>query len=92
MINSKSILLLILLLGSALTVVTIRHENRIAFVELEKQEKRRDELQTQWGRLMLEKATWIMEQNIAENAGLRLGMLPPKPERIITVQLQGVDQ
>jgi len=40
---------------------------------------------------MLEKATWAIEHNIADDAGQRLGMMPPPPDQIITVQLQGVN-
>lgn len=89
--NPATIVLIALLMVSAIVVVTVRHENRIAFIQLQEEEERRDQLQTEWGRLMLEKATWAMEHNIAGDAGVRLGMSPPKPEKIITVQLQEVN-
>jgi cell division protein FtsL len=91
MINHTSILLTALVVASACFVVTTRHENRLAFIRLQQQEEIRDQLQTEWGRLMLEKATWAIEHNIADDAGQRLGMMPPPPDQIITVQLQGVN-
>ncbi len=86
-----SIYLLIAVLVSALGVVTVRHENRLAFVHLQNLEIQHNQLQSEWGRLMLEKATWAMEHNIADHAGDRLGMLPPPPDKIITVQLENND-
>ena len=88
--NKISILLLVLVLVSAMAVVTTRHENRLAFIELQNLESNRGKLQTEWGRLILEKSTWGIEHNIADDAGSRLNMFPPPPEKIITVHLDGV--
>ena len=90
-INRMSVMLLVLVLVTSFFVVTIRHENRLAFIQLQKHEEMRDQLQTRWGQLMLEKATWAIEHNIAEVASTRLGMSPPPPEKIITVQLGKLD-
>lgn len=86
-LDRTSVILLMLVLMTSFFVITIRHENRLAFIQLQKHEEIRDQLQTQWGQLMTEKATWAIEHNIAEDAGTRLGMSPPPPEKIITVQL-----
>ena len=85
--SNISISLLFLLLLSSLAVVTVRHENRLAFIKVQELEQKRDQLQTQWGRLILEKATWAMENNIAEEASARLHMSPPPADQIVTVQL-----
>jgi cell division protein FtsL len=82
-----SILTLTLLLISALCVVTVRHENRRAFISLQELENQRSQMQFEYGRLILEKATWTMENNIADDAGSRLKMLPPPAENIVTIQL-----
>lgn len=82
-----TLVLFVLVVISALMVVTVRHENRLAFVNLQGQENLRNQLQNEWGRLMLEKATWTDQNSIADDAGKRLGMLPPAPETIVTVQL-----
>ena len=87
--SKPSVFMLIVVLASALFVVTVRHENRLSFIDLQEMENQRNQLQSEWGRLMLEKATWAMENNIADDAGTRLGMLPPPPEQIITVQMAG---
>jgi len=89
LMNKLSALLLVTVLISAFFVVSVRHSNRLSFVNLQEMETQRDQLQTEWGRLMIEKATWAMEHNIADDAGTRLGMAPPPPDKIITVQLDG---
>ncbi len=86
--NKISILMLITVIVGALVVVTVRHENRLVFVDLQKTENQRTHLQAEWSRLMLEKATWAMENNIADDAGNRLGMLPPPASQMITLQLK----
>ena len=85
--NLKLLLLLAAAMASAFAVVVVRHENRIAFNQLQRQEEIRDELQVQWGRLMLERATWRVENSVAEEAGGRLGMSAPDPSDIVTVRL-----
>ena len=86
--NRATLILTALVLFSALSVVTIRHENRLEFIALQKQESHRNFLQENWGRLMLERATWQMQHSVAENAVTQLGMAAPKAEEIITVQLE----
>ena len=60
-----------------------------ASTALQNLENERDKLQAEWGRLMLEKATWSIGHNLSEDATTRLGMSPPEPDAIITVDLQG---
>ena len=87
--NKISAFLLVAVLVSAFFVVTVRHQNRLSFVYLQDLETQRDQLQSEWGRLMIEKATWAVEHNIADDAGTRLGMSTPPPDKIITVHLDG---
>jgi len=71
----------------ATAVVAVRHQNRLTFVALQKQEQRHDELQAEWGRLMLERATWTRQHSVVDDARKRFGMVAPSPERIVTLQL-----
>ena len=79
--------LLILVLISAAAVVTVRHQNRLEFVALQKQEQEKVELQAEWGRLMLEKATWTRQHSVADTARKQLAMSAPRPEKIITLEI-----
>ncbi|MEJ2177624.1 MAG: cell division protein FtsL [Gammaproteobacteria bacterium] len=82
-----NILLLAAVLVSAVIVVTVRHKNRLEFIALQSQEQRHDELQAEWGRLMLEKATWTSQHNVADDAKKRLAMSAPGSDKIITLDL-----
>ena len=77
--------LLVLTLISAAAVVAVRHENRLAFVALQNNEQQGDALQAEWGRLMLERATWTSQNNVAETASKSLEMSAPAPDRIVTL-------
>lgn len=91
-VNKLSIILLLLVIFSALTVVTVRHENRLAFAHLHDLDNSLDQLKTEWGRLLIEKTTWNTRHNIADSVGSRLGMHPPPPEKIVVVRLGRPDQ
>ena len=89
--NRVQIFLLMLVLISAGAVVAVRHENRLEFVALQKREQTHDALQAEWGRLMLEKATWTGQHNFADTAKKSLAMSVPSPEKIVTLDLRGDD-
>ena len=78
--------LFILVLVSAYAVVTVRHENRLAFAHMQALESERSELQSQWSRLMLERATWSSREFLSEQSIERLDMVAPSPDDIVTVK------
>ncbi|CAJ2376884.1 MAG: cell division protein FtsL [Gammaproteobacteria bacterium] len=77
-----------LVLASALAVVTVRHQNRQAFVSLRQAEDAQSELQFEHGRLLLERTTWARRRHIVGAARERLGMGEPAPNEIITLTLE----
>jgi len=83
--STSSLLIFVLILITAYSVITIRHENRLIFAHLQELEKKKNQLQAEWGRLMLEKATWSMHYNIVDDAKDRLNMKTPTPDDIITI-------
>ena len=89
--NRATVILLIATIACSCLVVAIRHQNRLEFVYLQGLESERDNMQAEWGRLMLEKATWSLGHSLTEDVASRLGMSPPAPEEIITVDLQALD-
>ena len=76
-----------LALVSALSVVVARHQNRLEFLEVRSAEERRDQLNDEWGRLQLEKATWARHNLVEQAARQELGMVTPGPTDIVVVQL-----
>ena len=72
-------------LGSAASAVYIKHRSREMFVELERLETRRDNLQIEWGQLQLEQSAWSTHAFVERvaSAKLHMGMPPPKEIEII---------
>ncbi len=76
-------ILLVMVLLSALGVVYTSHQSRRLFVELQSLQAVRDELNIQWGRLLLEQGTLATPSRVESIARSRLGMRPPLPEQIV---------
>jgi len=72
--------------ASALAVVTVRHESRLAFIDWRAAEGAKLELQAEHGRLLLERATWAGRRSIVDDARARLGMRAPAADAIITLR------
>jgi cell division protein FtsL len=72
-------------LGSAAAAVYLKHRSREMFVELERLETRRDNLQIEWGQLQLEQSAWSTHAFVERvaSAKLHMGMPPPKEIEII---------
>lgn len=84
---SLMIFILWLTIGlSAIVAVYARHESRLLFSELQKQEARRDLLNIHWGRLQLEQSTWATHARIERMAREELGMVVPSPEQLLVVK------
>ena len=79
-------LLLALDIASAVGVVMARHRHRQAFVEINRLEKVRDELNVEFSRLQLEQATWAESNRVDQVARTRLGMVFPRTEDIVVLR------
>lgn len=75
----------LVVLGTALGVVYTTHESRKLFVELQALQGVRDELNIEWGRLLLEQSTLATPTRVENIARSRLNMKPPAPEQIVIV-------
>ena len=83
----KSITLLtVAVVACALGVVELRHRNRLLFAELQTLSAERDELNTEWGQMLLEQAAWSEQRRVDEAARQRLGMAPPSKEQVVAVR------
>jgi len=63
--------------ASALQIVIHRHDSRKLFVQLQELRKEQDDLDRQWGQLLLEQATWGTHGRVEEIARDQLDMLVP---------------
>ena len=69
-------------LGSAAGAVYCKHRARQLFVELEKLDARRDNLEIEWGQLQLEQSAWSTQAFVERVATTKLHMEMPPPKEI----------
>lgn len=78
-------ILVLILVACALSVVASNHRARKVFTELEAGQKRMRDLDVEWGQLQLEQSTLAAHVRVAAAARDKLGMKPPAPGQIISV-------
>lgn len=88
--NRKLVLMTLLVLISALTVVELRHRNRTAFVQLQSLMQSRENLEVEWGKLLLEEGAWSQHRRIESTAVSKLGMRMPNNSQVVMVDLRRV--
>jgi len=69
-------------LGSAAAAVYLKHRSREMFVELERLDNRRDNLDIEWGQLQLEQSAWSTHAFVERVASAKLHMAMPPPKEI----------
>jgi len=75
-----------LLLVSAVAAVLSKHQSRSLFVELQRLQRERDALDTEWGQLKLEQSTWSTYGRVEQMAHDDLKMVIPRPDEVRIVQ------
>jgi len=70
---------------SAIKVVIARHDTRRLFVEIQKLEKDRDNLNEEWGRLQLEQSTWATDARIESVSKTELHLIEPKTRSVMLI-------
>ncbi len=75
-------ILWVVALGSAAAAIYIKHRSRQMFVELERLETRRDNLEIEWGQLQLEQSAWSTHAFVERVASAKLHMAMPPPKEI----------
>jgi len=76
------VLLVIAIIGSALSVIYAQHINRKSFTVLQALQLERDEMNIEWGQLQLEQSTFATHNVIERAARERLGMELPNQKDI----------
>jgi cell division protein FtsL len=78
-------LLIVLVTGSAMTVIYVKHESRVLFAELRQVQKQQDAMVIHWSRLQLQKSTLITQSNVESTARKKLNMILPEDIQIVTL-------
>ncbi|AER55223.1 cell division protein FtsL [Pseudoxanthomonas spadix] len=73
-------------IATAIGVVYARHQHRVLFVQLNKLDRERDELNIEFGRLQLEQATVGESTRVEQIARDRLGMKSPESADIVVIR------
>lgn len=71
---------------SALLVVYSKHLNRQLFIQLESLMNYRDQLQVEWGRLLLEESTLTAHSRVEQIAREQLKMELPTESKVVIVK------
>ncbi|MFZ1640229.1 MAG: cell division protein FtsL [Candidatus Contendobacter sp.] len=82
------VLLIVAVLGSGVGVVYTQHTNRQLFVEWQKLQAERDDLEVEWELLRLEQSTLVTDAAVEAVARARLNMLAPDPGAILYIAPQ----
>ena len=78
-----SVIVAILLMLSAISLVTARYQSRQLFIESERVQAQMRDLETGWRRLQLERAEHSRNSRVDQAATGELGMVGIVPERTI---------
>lgn len=70
---------------SALSIVYVTNTTRSFNAALQQILTERDRLHIQWGQLLLEKSTWIMQARVQQIAEDKLGMVIPNNKSVVIV-------
>ncbi len=74
--------LLVAVMGSAVTAVYAKHENRKLFAELQALTAQRDQLEMDWSRLQIEQSAWSTHARVEQLARGDMHMRNPGPDEI----------
>ncbi len=78
--------LVVLVVASALGVISAQHQARKFYSELEREQVRARGLEVEWGQLQLEQSTWAAHARVEKLARERLGMRPPAQGQVLVVE------
>jgi len=84
--------LLIMVIVSALSVVTSQNKARKLFAELQKENYRAQQMEVEWGQLQLEQSTWAMSARVEKIAVNQLKMQLPKGQQIRFIRTEGLSK
>jgi cell division protein FtsL len=84
-VDMQVFFLLVAVIVSSMAVIYTKHISRSEFIALQKLEKQRDQLNEEWGKLLLEQSTWANPGRVEQQARLRLNMLVPTADMTVVI-------
>ena len=83
------ILLVLVVIGSAISVVHAKYSSRQLFVNLQNQNRERDRIDMDWGKLQLEYGTVGAPMRVETMAHDDLKMRLPRAEEVVVIKIGG---
>lgn len=87
--DKRATVLVLLIVVSALSIISLRNQSRMSFSELQSLRAERDKLNIEWGRLLLEQGAWSQHQRVEKIAQSRLGMKIPDSRQVVILNTRG---
>ena len=84
----RVMMLLFAILISALSIVYIKDLNRRFFIQYQMLENVHDQIQVDWGKLLLEQGAWSTQSRIQEVAESTLGMRVPAAQKTVLIKIK----
>ncbi len=78
--------MLLAVMVSSIAVVYSKHIARTHFSVLQALEKKRDHLNEEWGRLLIEQSTWASPSYVEQQAIKRLHMIVPTADMTVVIK------
>ncbi len=79
------IILMLVIITSALSMVYVTNQTRGLNASLQQTQVERDHMHVQWGQLLLEKSTWMMQARVQQIAEDKLNMVFPAGKSVVVV-------
>lgn len=79
-------LLALAVLGTGIGYVLARHEARKLFVEVQRLERERDQLEIEWGKLRIEQSAWASHGRVENMARNDLNMIEPSADGVMAIR------
>jgi len=86
--NALNVLLWVVVMVSALSVVTSQHKARKLFVALQHEKEHTQEMEVEWGQLQLEQSTWAAPVRVEKIATRQLQMFVPNKGQVRFIRVK----
>jgi cell division protein FtsL len=71
---------------SAIAIVLVSFESRLAFQDLQQQLEMKNDMEVKWGQLLIEQSTFGVDDRIERKASQELGMKVPDWSNVVVVK------
>jgi len=82
-----ALVLILILTGSGLAVIYIKHYSRLVFIDIQSAEQALDQLEVRWERLTLEEKMLSENNRVEKKARKKMGLIDLDRKEIVYIQL-----